>query len=149
MPGPTVTPAVAGGTVAVLVNVTGDPVSAARAVSVCGPPLSPRVRSEEAMPLAFDTGTESDIEPPPVPTTQWIVKPGTAFPCASLTTTVCGFGSVVVRKADCVSPVPFVIVAACPAVAVALKLTGDPVRPVTLACTVCAPAVAGRVRLEV
>src|SRR5689334_12677874 len=78
--GPTVIPAVIGGTVAVLVNVTGEPVRVARAVSVWVPELSPSVRTVAAMPSAPLAGAVSETEPPPVPATQCTVKPPTGFP---------------------------------------------------------------------
>src|SRR5690348_4225137 len=124
---------------------TGDPVSVADAVSVWVPSVLPRVRIVEAMPDALVTGAVSDTEPPPVPATQRTLKLPTALPWASFTTTACGFGSAELMTPACESPALLAICVAFPGVAVAVKLTGEPINPVTPAWTVLPPATDGNV----
>src|SRR5216683_7630426 len=98
-PDPTVTLAVSGAVTAVALNTTGEPVSPFTfAVSVWVPALGPRVRVTEATPLLPVTGDIDDTEPPPLPTTHVTVTPAFPFPCASITSTVCGVARVVLTE---------------------------------------------------
>jgi hypothetical protein len=96
-PDPTVTLAVSGAVTAVAVNPMG--VSGFTfAVSVFVPALGPRVRVTEATPLLPVIGDIDETDPPPVPTTQVTETPGFPFPCASITSTVCGVGRVLLTE---------------------------------------------------
>src|SRR5207302_195329 len=81
-------------------------------------------------------------DPPPDAAAHVTVTPATGFPFASLTSTTCGVWR---RVATCpvrLSPELFAIVAAAPAVPVAVKVTGLPASDADVAVQVFAPAVA-------
>ena len=76
--------------------------------------------------------------------------PATGLLFASVTVTVIGLASCTPAAPVCVSPDVSARFAAAPAVAVALKVTGEPVRPEAVAVTVCvAPAVVPKVHVDV
>src|SRR5439155_1140938 len=120
---------------------TGDPVRPpAVAVAVSAPVTLPSVRVAVAMPLPLvDEGDV--ILPPPVVAAQVTEIPATGLPPRSVTATLYGVGRLASIVSVCALPPFKAIVAAPPAVAVAEKLTGEPVRPPTVAVAVCAPAV--------
>src|SRR5207237_312502 len=111
-------------------------------------PISiPSVRHVCACPFTSVVDVAGSTDPPPDPAAHVTVTPATGFPFASLTSTTCG---VCRRVATCpvrLSPELFAIVAAGPAVPVAVKVTGLPASDPDVAVKVFAPAVALRVQL--
>ena len=71
---------------------------------------------------------------------QFTVNPGTGLLYASRTTTAKGLESVVPATADKLSAEALVIVAGGPATTVNVNMTGEPVRPATVAVLVVDPA---------
>src|SRR5437870_5425832 len=82
----------------------------------------------------------ADSAPPPAVTANATVEPETALPAASFTATTSGIGSDVPYAAFWLLPETSATLAAAPAAAVAVKVTGEPVRPETDAVTVLVPA---------
>jgi hypothetical protein len=118
--------------VAVALNVTGDPVRPVTvAVADCDPAAVPSVHVVPARPLPF---VDTDVLPTdPLPAANVTLVPLTAFPYWSVTFATMLLPSVVPTVAVWLLPELIARFAAAPAFAVALKLTGEPVRPVTLA----------------
>src|SRR5437660_6456651 len=107
----------------------------------------PSVRSVCAWPFASVIDVTGSTDPPPDAAAHVTVTPATGFPFASLTSTTCG---VCRRVATCpvrLSPELFAIVAAAPAVPVAVKVAGLPASDADVAVNVFAPAVALSVQL--
>src|SRR5207302_1466598 len=105
------------------------------------------VRNVCACPFASVVDVAGSTDPPPDAAAHVTVTPATGFPFASLTSTMCG---VCRRVATCpvrLSPELFAIVAAGPAVPVAVKVTGLPVSEPEVAVKVFEPAVALNVQL--
>src|SRR5207237_53064 len=128
------------------VTVVSLPAIVAVAVVVCVPINIPSVRNVCACPFASVVDVAGSTDPPPDAAAHVTVTPATGLPFASLTSTMCG---VCRRVATCpvrLSPELFAIVAAGPAVPVAVKVTGLPVRPFDVAVSVFGPAVALRVQ---
>src|SRR5439155_374251 len=126
--------------VPVAVKVTGLPASPlAVAVSEFGPAVGPRVHEvTAAVPFAFVvTGVVGLTVPPPEATANVTLTPPTGFPSASRTITEGSTGTAVPAVADWPLPAWIAICVAAPAVAVAVKVTGD---PAPVAWTVCVPA---------
>src|SRR5207302_7433862 len=127
---------------------TGDPVRpAAVAVALWVPAALPRVRVADAMPLALEI-EDAVIEPPPT-AAHATVTPFTGLPPRSLTSTVYALASVAPIVSVWVLPPARAMVVALPCVAVAVKVTGEPVSPPTDAVAVwtAAPAVVPRIRV--
>src|SRR5207237_426293 len=103
-------------------------------------PISiPSVRHVCACPFTSVVDVAGSTDPPPDPAAHVTVTPATGFPFASLTSTTCG---VCRRVATCpvrLSPELFAIVAAGPAVPVAVKVTGLPASDPDVAVNVSAP----------
>jgi hypothetical protein len=79
---PEITTPVAGGAVAVAVNVTGEPFAPLRAAArVCCPSADPRVQITSATPSPSVTVTSADTEPSPEGA-QEMLAPGRAAPVA-------------------------------------------------------------------
>src|SRR4051812_31310683 len=109
-------------TVPVAVNVADS--EPAFAVRVFGPTVTPSVQLPTvAIPLAFVVAVPPVTLPPPVATVNVTVAPGTGLPFASLMSTDGAVATAVPAIADCASPALFVIEAAAPTVAVAVKVT--------------------------
>src|SRR5437870_2602609 len=135
--------------VALILNVTvvSLPAIVAVAVVVCVPMNIPSVRNVCACPFASVVEMAGSTDPPPDAAAHVTDTPATGFPFASLTSTTCG---VCRRVATCpvrLSPELFAIVAAAPAVPVAVKVTGLPASDADVAVNVFAPAVALSVQL--
>src|SRR5437588_582262 len=129
------------------VTVVSLPAIVAVAVVVCVPKSIPSVRNVCACPFASVVDVAGSTDPPPDAAAHVTVTPATGFPFASLTSTMCG---VCRRVATCpvrLSPELFAIVAAGPAVPVAVKVTGLPVSDPELAVKLFEPAVALSVQL--
>src|SRR5439155_889769 len=121
-------------------KVTGLPVSAvAVAVSEFGPAVGPKVHDvTAATPLAFVvTGVVGVTAPPPAATANVTLTPATGFPFASRTITDGSTGTAVPAVAVWPLPALIAICVAAPAVAVAVKVTGE---PAPVACTIWVPA---------
>src|SRR5256884_6310391 len=134
--------------VALMLNVTvvSLPAIVAVAVVVCVPINIPSVRNVCACPFASVVEVAGSTDPPPDAAAHVTVTPATGLPFASLTSTMCG---VCRRVATCpvrLSPELLAIVAAAPAVAVAVKITGLPVSPLAVARAVSVRAVVPRVQ---
>src|SRR5438034_1384965 len=98
------------------------------------------------MPLPLLVDVVGLTDPLPVAGVHVTDTPATGLPFASLTSTMCG---VCRRVATCpvrLSPELLAIVAAAPAVAVAVKITGLPVSPLAVARAVSVRAVVPRVQ---
>src|SRR5207237_558399 len=135
--------------VALMLNVTvvSLPATVAVAVVVWVPISIPSVRNVCACPFTSVVDVAGSTDPPPDPAAHVTLTPATGFPFASLTSTMCG---VCRRVATCpvrLSPELFAIVAAGPAVPVAVKVTGLPVSEPEVAVKVFEPAVALNVQL--
>src|SRR5205823_414131 len=136
--------------VALMLNVTvvSLPAIVAVAVVVCVPINIPSVRNVCACPFTSVVDVAGSTDPPPPdPAAHDTGTPATGFPFASLTSTTCG---VCRRVATCpvrLSPELFAMVAAGPAVPVAVKVTGLPVSEPEVAVNVFEPAVALSVQL--
>jgi len=86
--------------VPVAVNVTGEPANpGALAVTELEPAVSPTVSVLSAWPVASLVALVAERSPPPLSTAKTTVTPATGFPCASLTVTTNGSGSVVPTSA--------------------------------------------------
>ena len=86
-------------------------------------------------------------DPPPAVTAQVTVTPATALPLASRIVTVGGKNIVLPTSPVCVFPDVRTTWVAAPAVPVAVRAIGDPVRPVTVAVAAFAPAFTPRVQV--
>src|SRR5205807_1659305 len=134
--------------IAVAVNPTGEPASPGTvAVAVWVPAALPSTRVADAMPLPL-VAELGVIDPPPA-TAQVTVTPLTGLPARSLTSTVYALASVAPIVSVWVLPPARAMVVALPCVAVAVKVTGEPVSPPTDAVAVwtAAPAVVPRIRV--
>src|SRR5207247_1811699 len=126
--------------VPVAVKVTGLPASPlAVAVSEFGPAVGPRIQEvTAAIPFApVVTDVVGVTVPPPDATANVTLTPPTGLPFASRTITEGSTGTAVPAVADWPLPAWIAICVAAPAVAVAVKVTGD---PAPVAWTVCVPA---------
>src|SRR5205085_280187 len=129
------------------VTVVSLPATVAVAVVVWVPINIPSVRNVCACPFTSVVDVAGSTDPPPDPAAHVTVTPATGFPFASLTSTTCG---VCRRMATCpvrLSPELFAIVAAGPAVPMAVNVTGLPEREPEVAVNVFEPAVALSVQL--
>src|SRR5206468_3507613 len=135
--------------VPVAVKVTGLPVSDPDvAVRVLLPAVALSVQLPTvATPLALVVGRESVVEAIPGATANVTATCATGFPFASFTITDGGVLTAVPAAADWLVGLFAAIVAAVPAVPVALKVTGLPLKPLEVAVSVFAPAVALSVQL--
>src|SRR5207237_7727872 len=120
------------------VNVTGLPVSDPEvAVNVFGPAVALSVQLPTvAMPLPLVVWLPPVIVPFPGATANVTATPVTGFPFASLTITDGGALTAVPAVADWLVGLFAAIVAAAPAVPVAVKVTGLPVSDPEVACRV-------------
>ncbi len=126
--------------VPVALNVTGEPVSPATvAVAVCAPTVAPSVQLIVARPEALVTDVAADTLPPPVTMAQFTVTPATGAADALVTLTTIGLASAVLTVPVWLLPELTAMVVAGAAVALAEKVRGEPVRPATVAVTVCTP----------
>ena len=121
---------------AVAVNVA-SPTPETTACAVLAPVPGPRVQLVDARPFSSVVPVAGSSEPPPAVTTQVTAAPTTAFPPPSTTSTTSGSGSVVPGSATCSLPETIRTLEGFPAVAVWVKITGDPARPSELAVVVC------------
>jgi hypothetical protein len=96
--------------------------------------------------LSVITAPAEATEPPPSPTVKMTGTPLTVLPCASVTTTEGAVATAVPTVALCRSPDRNAIRTAAPAVPVAVKVTGEPVSPATVAVSAFAPAVVPKVQ---
>jgi hypothetical protein len=135
--------------VPVAVNVTGLPESEPEvAVNVFAPAVALSVQLPTvATPLALVVWLAPVIVPFPGATANVTATCATGFPFASLTITEGGVLTAVPAVADWLVALFAAIVAAAPAVPVAVKVTGLPLKPVEVAVSVFAPAVALSVQL--
>src|SRR5207245_10326073 len=133
----------------VAVKVTGLPASDADvAVNVFAPAVALSVQLPTvAMPLPLVVWLPPVTVPFPGATANVTATPVTGFPFASLTITDGGVLTAVPAVADWLVALFAAIVAAAPAVPVAGKVTGLPIKPVEVAVSVFGPAVALRVQL--
>src|SRR5207253_5517984 len=140
--------AAAAPTVPVAVNVTGLPVSDPDvAVRVLLPAVALSVQLPTvAMPLPLVVWLPPVTVPLPAAGVNVTATPVTGFPFASFTITDGGALTAVPAVADWLVALFAAIVAAVPAVPVALKGTGLPLKPVEVAVSVFGPAVALRVQ---
>src|SRR5205823_674716 len=136
--------------VPVAVNVTGLPVSDPDvAVRVLLPAVARSVQVPAvAMPLPFVVWLPPVIVPFPGATANVTATPVTGFPFASFTITDGGVLTAVPAVADWLVGLFAAIVAAVPAVPVAVNVTGLPLKPVEVAVSVFGPAVALSVQLS-
>src|SRR5207302_10218458 len=134
--------------VPVALKVTGLPLKPVEvAVSVFGPAVALNVQLPTvATPLPFVVWLPPVIVPFPGATANVTATPVTGFPLASFTITEGGELTAVPAVADWLVALFAASVAAAPAVAVALKVTGD---PAPVACTVCVPAAVPTVQVVV
>ena len=136
--------------VAFAVKATGDPDSpAAEAETVCGPGSRPSVNRVVPRPFASLGDLANETEPPPDTTAQLTFTPATGFPWESETLTLSGVDSVVAAGPVWLLPPADVICDGTPAVALATKTMGEPVRPdaVAVAVSTLAPARGPRVHV--
>src|SRR5439155_16095391 len=125
---------------AVEVKVTGDPVSPfTSAVAVCAPAVVPNVCVAVAIPAPFVNDDSGGLEPPPPVTAHVTATPDTGLLPASVTLTAYGVPSVAPMVSVWALPENNAIVVAVPPTAVAVKVTGEPVNPATVAVAVCDP----------
>jgi len=131
------------------VNVTGLPESEPEvAVRVFEPAVALKVQLPTvAMPLPFVVWLPPVIVPFPGATANVTATPVTGFPFASFTITDGGEPTAVPTVAVWLVGLFAAIVAAVPAVPVALNVTGLPLKPVEVAVSVFGPAVALSVQL--
>jgi hypothetical protein len=130
----------------VAVNVSGLLVSVPEvAVIVLLPAVVPSTHElNAAIPEALVTTVlplGEEIVPPPVATAKTTLTPDFGFPLPSTMSTDGAIATALPATAVCASPALIVIVAAAEAVPVAVKTTGLPESPLTVACTVLVPAV--------
>ncbi len=139
---------VAGPAVPVAVKVTGEPERPLLvALSVFVPAVVPRVQLPTvAMPEEFVVAEPPVIEPPPEATAKVTATPETGLLFASVTSTLGLMATAVPTVADWLLPAFRVILVGGPAVPVAVKVTGEPERPVLVAVKVFVPTVAPRVQ---
>src|SRR5579859_285041 len=137
---------------AVAVNVTAVPLSGPPltvAVIVFDPADGPSVHElNAAIPELFVTTVlplGDDTAPPPVATAHTMLTPDTGLFPASFTMTDGAVATAVATVAVCPSPAFFGKLDAAAAVAVAVKVTGLPLRPLTAAVSVFVPALAPKV----
>jgi hypothetical protein len=133
---PTVMLAVGGmgvGATAVALKVSGEPSSpSAVAVMIMGPAVPPAVTVTDEIPDSILGTAELDTLPPLA--SQPTVVPATPLPCSSVTNARTGNARAVPISAAWLSPSGTLArVAAAPAVAVAVKVTGEPLAPATVA----------------
>jgi hypothetical protein len=134
--------------VAVAVNVRGEPWSdPAEADTVWLPAKRPRVHWIVATPSVPVWDVGADSVPPPVTTDQLTVTPDTPFPYVSETRLLGETGSAVAAGAVWLSPLEMTSWVAGPGVAVAVKLSGDPLAPASEAWAVWLPAVVPSVQV--
>ena len=96
----------------------------------------------EGLPLRIGSaGAGSTLPPPPLWTTQLKVTPGTPLPNASTTRATIESGKVAPTGPVCPSPKAFSTATAEPGSAVAVKSSGEPETPESVAWLVCGPAV--------
>ncbi len=142
IPAPTVTAAVIGTVTAVAWNVTGEPVSPVLvAVMVLLPAVPPSVTVAWAVPVASVGPLAGVTIAEPEVTNHLTVTPDTPLPNWSLTFTWSGFARLELTAPVWLSPLTKVSRVAAPGVAVAVKVTGDPVAPLKVAVAVWVPAV--------
>ena len=131
--------------VAVAVNVAGARLLAV-AVSEFAPATIPRVQlPTAATPNAFVVAVAPVIEPPPLATAKVTVTPITGLLLASRTSTAGDVETLAPTAADWPFPTEIVMLAAAPAVPVAVNVAGD--RPPTVAVIVFGPAIVPSVQL--
>ena len=135
--------------VPVAVKVTGEPERPLLvAVSVFVPAVVPRVQLPTvAMPAEFVVAEPPLTEPPPDATAKVTAIPETGLLFGSVTSTLGLVATAVPAVADWLLPALRAILAAAPAVPVAVNVTGEPVRPLLVAVSVFVPAVVPRVQL--
>ncbi len=133
----------------VALKVTGEPLRPVLvAVRVLAPAVVPKVQLPTvAMPLALVVAEALVSEPPPLATAKVTFTPDTGLLLASLTMTLGAVATAVPATAVCALPAFRAICLAAPALPVALKVTGEPLRPVLVAVRVLAPAVVPKVQL--
>jgi hypothetical protein len=137
-------------TVAVAVKVSGEPVRPVLvAVNVLLPTVVPSVQLVTvAMPLLLVvTAVAGDTVPPPLATAKVTLAPLTTLPYWSFTNTLGAVATAVPTVADWPLPALIAIVFGAPAVAVAVKVSGEPVRPVLVAVNVLLPDTVPSVQL--
>ncbi|HVN74204.1 MAG TPA: hypothetical protein VMT44_06405 [Methanoregula sp.] len=118
------------------------------AVRVFDPAVVPSVHpATEATPFDPVVVDPPDTLPPPEAMAKITVTPLTGLLFASFTITLGGVATAVPTAADCPSPAFFIICVAGPAVPVAVKVTGDPVKEPLVAVSVLVPAVVPNVQL--
>jgi hypothetical protein len=133
----------------VAVKVTGEPLNpVVVAVSVFAPTIVPKVQAGLVAipPLSVITEPEDANVPAPLLTAKVTATPLTALPWASVTATDGAVPTAVPTVALCRSPDRNAIRTAAPAVPVAVKVTGEPVSPATVAVSAFAPAVVPKVQ---
>ena len=132
--------------VAVALMVTGLPVRTPEvAVIVLVTAAVPRVQLPTvAIPEAFVTGDPPVRPPPPAVTAKVTETPDTGLPWASVTSTDGAMARVAPTVSACPPPALSAMILAAPCVAIALKVTGDPISPPTVAVTFCVSAVSPR-----
>src|SRR6266566_5210544 len=137
----------------VAVNVTGEPIRPATvACTDCAPAVDPNSWVTTAIPLMSVTLVGVETAPPPAVAAQCTDTPWTGLLFWSVAITRYGFGRVARTVSVWPSPEAAGVLASWVAPwiwAVALKLTGEPVRPVLAAVAVWAPAFAPRVQVAV
>ena len=137
---------VAAPTVAVAVKVTGLPLKPLDvAVTVYIPALSPSLKLVEASPLVLVGHVVVPRDCPVAPggaeaIAKLTVAPDTGLPPASVTVTIRGSERAVLIAPDWLLPLVSAMVVAAPTVAVAVKVTGLPLKPPDAAVTVYVPA---------
>ena len=133
----------------VAVKVTGEPVSPGLvAVRVLAPAVVPSVQLPTvAMPEALVVAAAPVREPPPEATAKVTATPGTGAPRASVTSTLGGVVTAVPTAAAWPLPADTVMVVGLPMMPVAVKVTGEPLRPALVAVSVLGPGVAPSVQL--
>lgn len=137
-----------GGVVAVAAKAIGEPTSPGLAACAdCAPIALPSVQLPEATPKLLESVVAAAIVPPPATTVHATDVPVTGLPNWSLTRTPSGVVSGVLTVPDWALPPASAMVAAAPAVAVAVNNTGDPVAPVTVAVAFFGPAFCAKVQV--
>jgi hypothetical protein len=143
----------AGPAVALPVNIIGLPVRPDELADTWyNPALLPSVNMTEACPfapvIAFAALKDCPVAPIGVDTMAKLTfMPDTGLPPASVTRTATGLARVVLIVDVWLSPDISATVVAAPAIPVAVKVTGDPVRPPLVAVKVFDPAVGPKVQL--
>jgi hypothetical protein len=111
------------------------------------PGVGPRVQVVEAWPLASVGPVLGSSVPPPPVTTQVTAAPTTGLPPASTTETTSGWGSASPGAPSCSLPETICTPDAVPAVAVWVKVSGEPASPSEDASVVWTPEVGPSVRV--